>query len=213
MYFLTPSLSISLSLSLSLRCAQTAGDPTVRIGNWVEQRALLAVTGQSRGALVVDPATHKIQPTHTQPRVIGTQSTDSDWKTESQHAAELTLHAQQRHSSHQPPSRRLQREAEVWRIARERQEAEAQAKRAEEEKEMHSAMFGHRQPVNRRRALQGVKAGDLEEAAVTVHSEVLKGGKRAEEVERRGERPFHRDTRFSVPIEHSKGGPHHHHNI
>ena len=207
------TLTSSVVLSFLVRAAQTAGDPTVRIGNWVEQRALLAVTGQSRGALVVDPTTHKIQPTRTHPRVIGTQHSDNDWKTEYQHNSEHTLQAQQRNNSRQPPSRRQQREAEEWRIAREQQEAEARAKRAEEEKEMHSAMFGHRQPVNRRRALQGVKAGDLDEAALTVHSELLKGGKREEEVERRGERPFHRDTRFSVPIEHSKGGPHHHYGI
>lgn len=162
---------------------------------------------------MVDPVSHKIQPTLTHPRVIGAHSHDNDWKSESQRAAEEALAARERVASHAVVSRRGAREAEVWRAARERQEAEQKAKRGVEEKEMTNAMFGHRQPINRRRALQGVAGGDLEEAAVTVHSELLKGGKRPEEVERRGERTFHKDTRFSVPIEHSKGGPNHHHNI
>ena len=208
----THKLLFSLSLS-PCRCRQTAGDPTVRVGNWVEQRALLAATGQSRGALVVDPTTHHIQPTLTHPRVIGTLPAQHDWKTEYQLTTEHTLAAHAAAAANQPPSRRRQRDAEVWRASQAQHEADARTKRAEEEKEQHSAMFGHRQPINRRRALEGVQAGRLDEAAVTVHSELLKGGKRAEEVERCGERTFHRDTRFSVPIEHSKGGPHHHHNI
>jgi hypothetical protein len=135
-----------------------------------------------------------------------------DWRSETVRSWEERLQGSRREGETQQ-SRRQQREQQLWQRAQQQVEAAERLKRAEEEKELHDSLYGHRQPVNRRRALGDGQGGGLEEAAITLHNSTTMGGLRPELAAQRGDCLHNRNTAFSVPIEHSKGGAHHHHGI
>ena len=209
-----PALAVLTSrVRLLSSPAQTEGEPTVRIGNWVEQRALLSTTGHARGALVTDPETGCILPVQSQARTVQhLPAARMDWRSETVRSWEEGLQGSRREGEVQQ-SRRQLREQQLWQRAAQQAEEAERLKRAEEEKELHHSLYGHRQPVNRRRALGDGQGGGLEQAAITLHNTATMGGLRPEKAAQRGECLHHRNTAFSVPIQHSKGGAHHQHGI
>ena len=195
---------------------QREGDPVVRIGNWVEQRALLATTGHTRGALV-HSSTGQLLPPNTHARTIQQLPTATpDWQSSTQHDWTDGLQGRQRDSAPLPCRADLRR-ADILRRAREVVEEQERQTRGEEEKAMYESLYGHRAPINRRRALGEGQGGGLDDLPITRHNDAqMKGGMRAEVAQQRAGRTsgLHgKNTDFSVPISHSKAGPHHHHGI
>ena len=202
-----------------LSCAagvQREGEPKVRIGNWVEQRALLATTGHTRGALVHSAEGKLIPPTTLLRTVQHLPEHKPDWLSSTQADWTEGLKGRSR-SAVALPSRAGLRMAEVHRRAQAEVEEEERLKRSEEEKAQLDSRYAHRPPINRRRALGDGEGGGLDEPPITLHhSTQLMGAIRTDLAQHRAARAsgLHgKNVDFSTPIAHSKGGPHHQHRI
>ena len=209
---LTRSPLLSSPSLFSLCLFQTEGEPTVRIGNWVEQRALLTSTGYTRGALV-HSATGQLLPPDTYARTVQHVPADSpDWLTSTQRDHLEGLRDRTRTAA-PLPSRAALRAAAVRAAALARVEEEERRRRGEEEKEMYDSLYAHKPAVNRRRALGDGQGGGLDDLPITHASSTRIHGAMREDVAAsrtiRASGLHGKHTAFSVPITESRGGPHH----
>jgi hypothetical protein len=134
------------------------GNPRVRIGNWVEERALMAVANQSRGSQTVAK-------NNTAIRIVGVPTTQNDYLTTAEISLQNTLKA--RHGPNymketQAPRRGDRREVERLAAAQAILAAKAAEEQEQKERELNEATFGGRNPQNRKRAIASTKS--LEES-------------------------------------------------
>lgn len=182
---------------------QQDGEPRVRIANWVEERALMAVTGQSRGSTTV-------LKNDTTTRITGPVYRPNDYRTTTNSAHQQTFAATEGPNylaTIAPPRRNglrdQQRLEEAQRIMAERAYHEEMRK----EEELRYASFGAREPQNRKRAIASHKtleeskeSNPLNGQAITFHSQHL-GSIHGTTPTDRGVHTFSRNTHFSKPID------------
>jgi hypothetical protein len=183
---------------------QQENHPRIRIGNWVEERALMELTGTSRGS-------KNVEKNNTATRITGPVLMPTDYTTTTLRTHESVLNATSGPKfmqSAQPAHRSDRRESD--RLLRARQILQEQ-QRAEEEKkqeELRDAGFGAKPPSNRKRALASTKT--LEESArdnplhgqpITFHTHHLAtGGVLGVTPTESGVHTFSKSTYFSKPI-------------
>lgn len=182
---------------------QLEGDPRIRIGNWVEERALMSQTGQSRGSTTA-------QRNNTGPRITGPIYEPLDYGTTTNLAHEHALrapHGPNFVASIAPPRRGARREdarqAEAEAIMAEKLRLEEERRLAE----IHDAAFGSRAPQNRKRAIvtgkpldASVRDNPIDAQAITFHTHHL-GQIHGTTPTDRGVHTFSRNTHFSKPID------------
>ncbi len=184
---------------------QLEGEPRIRIGNWVEERALLSITGQSRGSAAPNK-------NDTATRITGPVREPRDYLTTTNIAHEATLvapHGPAFAASVAQPRRAQTREQERAALAQqiyEQQQAELASRIAAD---VDSSAFGGKAPQNRARALVDARGRSVEEraatnplngAAITFHTHHL-GAIHGTTPGQKGVHTHGKDTTFSKPIE------------
>jgi len=177
------------------------GNPIVRVGNWVEEWALLEQTGLARGSIARNTATTARITQHTDDR--------NTWTSQQHDTHKLDLHKDI--SSVAPPEHQLNRKQstreQLYRQHAIQLFAEEEAKKAEEkEKEMMFHRYGHKVPINRSRALdikttQPLTQEVLNQPAITFWSQAYGAGQLREGVTGTGSAaPFKKASTFSKPL-------------
>jgi len=198
---------------------QVEGDPKIRVGNWVEERALLSLTGQSRGssALTGGGIGGRKTPLDTATRITGpVEGAGRDYATTTNAAHEAVLRAPHGPafvaSVAQPRRGDLragQRAALAAQIHAERLEAE-EAARAQEAA---AASFAAKAPQNRARVIDDARGRTIEDrakanplygpqgAAISFHTHLLpSGGLHGATPTDKGVHTWSRNTGFSKPL-------------
>jgi hypothetical protein len=203
---------------------QVEGDPKIRIGNWVEERALLSLTGHSRGSSVltgggeggkrgtIDTATRITGPVGGEGSEFGAAGRDYSTTTRSAHEAVLVApHGPAFVASIAQPRRadlRAQgRAALAAQIHAERLAADEAARQAEAS----AASFGAKGPMNRSRVMADSRGRSLEQraqqhplagAAISFHTHHLAtpGAIHGATPTSKGVHTFSKDTTFSKPL-------------
>ena len=174
----------------------------VRIGNWVEERALMSILGQSRGS-----TTDKSNDTAT--RITGPQRQPLDYGTTTNLAHQDTLKATcgpNYIEATAPPRRTNLREQERMREAQRIMDERRAAEEYQKELELQQASFGGREPQNRKRAIGSTKTVEeskqnnpLTGQAISFHTHHL-GSIHGVTPGDRGVHTFSKNTHFSKPI-------------
>lgn len=159
------------------------GNPTVRVGNWYEERSLMDYTGLSRGTIqsakgAGDTAKRVVEHSHNNDH----HQQEQRW-TSSQHA----VHKRDLTNDVTPvatllPSRKELKTQNYYQKAQELYEEELRRKEEEKHAEALQHFSSHRPPINRQRTLQLEENIDFETQdtlsapAITIHSETLSRG-------------------------------------
>jgi hypothetical protein len=185
---------------------QQEGAPRIKIGNWVEERALMATTGQSRGSTTA-------QRNNTTVRITGPVLEERDYSTTSNLAHQAVLkapHGPTYIDSIAPPRRARSRDEERLALAHAIMEQRNKEEEERKERELQHASFGARDAINRKRAL--VTGKPLEESktnndlfksqAITFHTHhAARGTLHGVTPTDRGVHTFSKNTHFSKPIQ------------